>query len=93
KHPDKAPDNYNITHSPKERQITVINRSRSTSPPLDTPPSPSFFRRDLIQNRRKLIDNTQPQEILGKRQRSLEEEGEREERKKQHREKRGKTSI
>ncbi|CAH2275515.1 Hypothetical predicted protein, partial [Pelobates cultripes] len=53
-----------------------------------TPPSPSFFRPDLIQNRRKWTDKTQSWDIQGKRQRSTEEEGDREERRKQLREKR-----
>ncbi|CAH2249485.1 Hypothetical predicted protein, partial [Pelobates cultripes] len=96
KYLDKTLDNHNTTHSPKGRHITthheIRNHSRSISPPPDTPPSPSFFQRDLIQNRRKPTDSTQFWEISGKRKRSL-EEGEREERGKQHREKTGKTSI
>ncbi|CAH2275390.1 Hypothetical predicted protein, partial [Pelobates cultripes] len=86
--------NKHMPDLPK-RLDTLDNQNSNTSPPPDTPPSPSFFRRDLIQNRRKPIESSQFWEPLGKRQRSLEGEGEgeREERKRQHQEKRGKTSI
>ncbi|CAH2250168.1 Hypothetical predicted protein [Pelobates cultripes] len=85
--------NARQTNSDRLEPILMRNRSISKSLPPDTPPSPSFFRRDLIQNRRKWTNDVQLWDMQGKRQRSMEEEEEREELERSHREKRGKTSI
>ncbi|CAH2225612.1 Hypothetical predicted protein [Pelobates cultripes] len=89
--------NMRQTNSEKSESILTRNRDRSRSTskslPPDTPPSPSFFRKDLIQNRKKRTNDAQLWDMQGKRQRSMEEEEEREELERSHREKRGKISI